>query len=780
MKDRVISVIIGLIALVSHGQMVYKGSIFNKENQPLSGVQIVSMHNVTNAVVSGIQGDFEIEILPNTKVIISHLGYKSIEIELTNDHNIIFLQEETQSLNEIVISASREQQRRREIPATVSIINQDLIKETKPIGIEQLVNQAPGVFMSTSSVSGNEQHMMAVRSPITTKALFLYLEDGIPIRPSAIFNHNALIETNQTAFDKIEILKGPSSSIYGSDAVGGSFNFVTKNPTSKFNSSLGFEVNDMGFKHYQLEIAKYISNDFGFYLGSHYAERNDGPIGHSDYEKFAITFKSVYHVNSSINWENVFDLIDYMSDTTGDLGAEDYQSKNFESDQTFTNREARSFRFRSSLNKTWSLNSKTSFNFLFRDNLLNQIPFYRIVQLRNQGQLTGAGTGEINSNKFNSVMGLIQHKIKFNANKASLILGGSIDYTKQEYIANKTNVDVDTQTGQNIAYTVNINDFILNYNAKIANYAAYLQYEISPTEKLKLTASVRFDEFQYNYDNLIESVAGVRDAKSTYNHIAPKMGVNYNPSNKLGLYANYSNGFTPPQAADLYRNGFTQVGGEIFSLKPSTYHNFEVGSYFRHNQKFQMAISLYVLKGENTLVSLRDENDVFYNTNIGSTRSVGVEYTFNYKFNPQLSISHNGSYAKHQYIDFFDQGIDYSHTRMVAAPNLLGQSVIRYSPEYFKGFSISFEHEMVGQYNTSFEGQVINTDATFSTKKYSGHNIFNLRVVFSNSKIEIWSHLLNVFDSLYATRVSYNQFRKENTYTIGNPQAFHLGLKYHF
>lgn len=193
-----------------------------------------------------------------------------------------------------------------------------------------------------------------------------------------------------------------------------------------------------------------------------------------------------------------------------------------------------------------------------------------------------------------------------------------------------------------------------------------------------------------------------------------------------------------------------------------------------------MAISLYALKGENTLVSLRDENDVFYNTNIGSTRSVGVEYTFNYKFNPQLSISHNGSYAKHQYIDFFDQGIDYSHTRMVAAPNLLGQSVIRYSPEYFKGFSISFEHEMVGQYNTSFEGQVINTDATFSTKKYSGHNIFNLRAVYSNSKIEIWSHLLNVFDSLYATRVSYNQFRKENTYTIGNSQAFHLGLKYHF
>src|SRR5690606_35537771 len=100
---------------------------------------------------------------------------------------------------------------------------QNLIKENKPIGIEQVVKQAPGVFMSTSSVSGNEQHMMAVRSPITTKALFLYLEDGIPIRPSAIFNHNALIETNQTAFDRIEILKGPASSIYGSDAVGGSF-----------------------------------------------------------------------------------------------------------------------------------------------------------------------------------------------------------------------------------------------------------------------------------------------------------------------------------------------------------------------------------------------------------------------------------------------------------------------------------------------------------------------------------------------------------------------------
>jgi hypothetical protein len=58
---------------------------------------------------------------------------------------------------------------------------------------------------------GNEQHMMAIRQPISTSAYYLYLEDGLPIRPMGIFNHNALLEINQFNVESVEVVKGPVS-----------------------------------------------------------------------------------------------------------------------------------------------------------------------------------------------------------------------------------------------------------------------------------------------------------------------------------------------------------------------------------------------------------------------------------------------------------------------------------------------------------------------------------------------------------------------------------------
>ncbi len=60
---------------------------------------------------------------------------------------------------------------------------------------------------------GNEQHQMSIRQPMTTKSLFLFLEDGIPVRTTGLFNHNALLEMNMAAVKNIEVIKGPSSSL---------------------------------------------------------------------------------------------------------------------------------------------------------------------------------------------------------------------------------------------------------------------------------------------------------------------------------------------------------------------------------------------------------------------------------------------------------------------------------------------------------------------------------------------------------------------------------------
>ncbi len=677
----------------------------------------------------------------------------------------------------IVTSASREIQKRSEVPGSISSLNAQTIKETKAFGIDQLVNQVAGVYMSTSRAASNEQHFMAVRSPISTKALFLYLEDGLQIRPTSVFNHNALLEMNDISYKRVEVLKGPASSIYGSESIGGSFNFITKNPTKELSGSVGFQTNDIGLMRYEFEVSDHTSDKLGFYLGGQHVLRQDGPIEHSDYEKTAITFKTVYDITDKTIWTTVLDLVDYRSDMTGSLSTEDYSNGNFESDQTFTERDAVAFRVRSTFNTQWNDNHKTTFNAIFRDNRMDQNPSYRIRQFRNQGQLTGFGSGEINSNQFRSYVGLIQHKMNINFANSSLIVGATADYSPQKYVAETIDVIVDPETGRNTDFNINSGDFILYYDANIFNYAGFFQYEISPLDALKVTAALRYDGFEYDYDNLIESGAGVDDAVDNFNNLTPKLGVNYNFNSRSGIYANYSQGFTPPQVSTLYRNR-----NELRGIKPSRYHNYEIGGYLASSSIIKVDAAIYLLEGENTLITLRDENDIFFNTNAGKTQSYGVEYGITWYPIKEISVTHNGSYAMHRYVEFFDGGVDYSDTDRETAPNLIGTSLITYRKNVNAdlGFSFTAEHEMVGEYNTSFEEQVDNEDGTFGTATYDGHNIFNLRATIAYKGFELWGHALNVFDELYAARASFNRFRGENSFTIGNPRAFHMGMRYNF
>ncbi|WP_298417113.1 TonB-dependent receptor [uncultured Kordia sp.] len=786
MKKILISILIGILFMChSFAQTTYKGKITDNKKNPILGATIVSIKDATKGSMSDENGDFSI-ILKNTNTVyISMMGFVQQKVTLSDSEStLIVLQESLENLKNVVISASREQQKRAEVPASVSVLTAEKIKERKAFGIDQLVNQVPGVFMSTSTAASNEQHFMATRTPISTKSLFLYLEDGLPIRPVAVFNHNALLEMNNTSFGRVEVLKGPASSIYGSESVGGSFNFMTKNPSKELSGSVGFQINDLGLTRYELEISNSPSENFGFYLGTHFIKRKDGPVDHSDYEKFALTFKTINDLSNRFQWTNAVTLVDYRSDMSGSLSEQNYSDGNYESDQTFTERDALAFRFRSTFAARWNDRQKTTFNLIFRNNQMDQNPSYRVRQFRQQGQLTGFGSGEVNSNKFKSYVGLIQHKIDFNFAKSSLIAGITADFSPQKYVGQTTNVLVNAETGQNTSFTVNANDYILNYQADIFNYAGYLQYEISPLDNLKVTAAVRFDEFKYDYDNRIEGTAGVSDTEVKYDNISPKLGVNYNFSKTLGMYANYANGFTPPQTSTLFRNSRNDdAGGTVFDLNSAFYNNYEVGGYFAIPNKLQIDVALYQLDGKDQLISLRDEVGNFIQKNTGETRSRGVELGVIYTPFNFLEFNYSGSYANHEYISFFDNGIDYSDTDMQTAPNFLANASVTYKPLENLGISLYYEH--VGKYNTSFEGQAVigedtNGNDILGTTTYAGHHIFNARVNYRYRNVEVWGHVLNLFDKLYSVRASYNTFRKENSYSIGNPRAFHFGISYSF
>ena len=135
------------------------------------------------------------------------------------------LAEEPQRIEEVVVTGAREATPLAATPAAIGRLETRALDDAKATRIDQVINALPGVHMVDL---GNEQHSMSIRQPITTNAVYQYLEDGVPIRPVGVFNHNALNEVNLTGAGEVEVIRGPASSLYGSNAVGGAVNFLTR------------------------------------------------------------------------------------------------------------------------------------------------------------------------------------------------------------------------------------------------------------------------------------------------------------------------------------------------------------------------------------------------------------------------------------------------------------------------------------------------------------------------------------------------------------------------
>ena len=110
------------------------------------------------------------------------------------------------ALGEITVTATREGQLVAETPASVGVIKEATLRQVKPTHPSEIMGQTPGVWVN---VTGGEGHQTAIRQPLSTNPVYLYLEDGIPTRSTGFFNHNALYEVNLPMAGGIEINKGP-------------------------------------------------------------------------------------------------------------------------------------------------------------------------------------------------------------------------------------------------------------------------------------------------------------------------------------------------------------------------------------------------------------------------------------------------------------------------------------------------------------------------------------------------------------------------------------------
>jgi len=747
-----------LSCTLSYSQAIYTGKVIDVvTHEPIAHAS-VQTKNTNLGTTTNNSGEFSLSVTDSVhELIISYLGYVTASQRIKSNQTpmLVALQSSNNSLQEVVISASRTAQKRSEAPIAIATISRQTMEDTKATRIDQLVNKVSGVNMVNL---GNEQHEMSIRQPMTTKSLFLYLEDGIPIRTTGLYNHNALLEMNLTAARQIEIIKGPASSLYGAEAVGGAINVITQAPPAVFTGNVSIQANNTGYKRTDIQVGNTFGK-FGLLISGYYADRHNGPVDHSDFHKAALTIRGDYAVNDKTKWVNDITYINYYSDMLGALDSAHFANKDYSTPQTFTYRKVPAIRYKSQLFHQWNSSSSTLVSVVYRDNSVQQNPSYRV---KNSATNPSLAFGEINNSSFNTYMLVAQHQQSFSFLNSKLIAGVTFDNSPSRYYSNFINIDRDSR-GYYVNYTTS--DSVLSkYKTGINNLASYIHYEAELAKGLKATAALRYDYYHYNFVNALPPSAytGAPSTKNNFKHASPKVGLTYN-YHGIGVYANYSEGFVPPQISDLY------TGVQVPYLGPQIFFNYEAGGWFSLlKNKLYADWSWYLLKGTNEIISVKNADGSTENQNAGKTKHTGIEYGITYRPVNGLSLRFSAANSKHTFIDYVEKGVAYNNNELAGGPHFIANAEVMYKPSFVKGLRLGAEWQHIGSYYMD----------NANTQKYNGYDVVNFRAGYSLQHFEVWVNAINATNVYYSTLAS--KAGSTVSYNLGDPREINVGFAYRF
>jgi len=657
------------------------------------------------------------------------------------------------NLATIIISANKLREKRTASPVAISVVSAKIIDEAKSQRIDYLLNKVSGVYMPTI---GNEQHMMAIRQPISLKGLYLFLEDGMPIRTSGLYSSNALIEINTSNIESIEVIKGPASALYGAEAIGGVVNFLSSPAPAKTLLNFSSQINNGGFKKTELQYGLPTATG-GWMVNTSYTDQKNGPVDYSDYNKKAISIRRDFKIKTKWTGYQTLNYIDYYTQMIGSVDSIHFVQKNLNSQQSFTFRKINALRFRQNLAYQWNEKNTTTINLMYRNNTMDQNPTYSIASTANPTKYKG----QVNSNHFDAYVLDLQHQWNVNKLKSKLILGGYLDVTKQNLIAHYIDIFKDTAIGKYTKYSYPaVDSLVTSYSTQINNKAIYLNFITNLSRSLHLNMALRYDDFDYLFTNQLKS--GTPSSNNHFSNWAPKIGFTYN-QNQWGGYMNYSEGFVPPQITEIYNTV------RVPYLLPQLFTNVEIGAWYQL-PKFYAEFSMYQLNGNNEIISVRQPDGVNLNQNSGSTKHIGIEYQLKYKINKQLEWHWNATNAKHNYIHTQIKGVTVDGNQMTAAPQFFSNMALYWKPSSSMHASVEWQHQAAYYMDE--------TNAT----KYPGFNSINIRAGYNFKKSECWIGILNAGNSYYSTMATKNFSVNGNSaysYYIGDPRSITLGWKWY-
>lgn len=584
-----------VISCVLNAQVI---TVMDGETSEALSSVIIKTKNGSSYITTNNNGNAEISNLKNSEgIIFSHIGYETLRKsynEIEGQNYIIKLIPTKISLDQVVVSATRWNQPMNEVPSKIINISAMDIEFQNTQTTADLLNSTNEVFIQKSQQGGGSP---MIRGFATNRLLISV--DGIRMN-TAIFrsgNLQNVISLDNFALQNVEIMFGPGSVIYGSDAIGGVMSFYTLQPQ--------FSLNDEIFVNGTAVIRNSSANN-----------ENTG------------------HFNFNLGWKNFAALTsvtfsDFGNVKMGEFGPKEYLREEYVqringNDAVFTNNDPLiqrsveysqvnlmqkfSFALNDNLKFDYGFHYSTTSNYSRYDRLLrykNGIP--RSAEWYYGPQVWMMNNLSITNNEpnalYNNLVLRLAHQ-KFEESRHDRDLNKITRFDKYEKVnALSVNLDMIKDLSDNSVLIYGLEevfndvqstgeDFDISQKksikgasrypqAKWNSIAAYLNYKNNFTGKLIFETGIRYSYFTLNADfDTTFYPFPFTTADLNEGAFSGSIGLVYNPDQSTSFNINLSSGFRSPNVDDLGKVFDSEPGSVIVpnpNLKAEFAYNLDAG-----------------------------------------------------------------------------------------------------------------------------------------------------------------------------------------------------------
>ena len=658
-------------------------------------------------------------------------------------------EEPTLTLNELVVTSTGYGEPRATHPGNISKISETDIDFTKAEQPSEILNQVPGVGIEQGS---GVEHLTAIRSPVLTGSAgagsFLYLEDGVPMRAAGFGNVNALMDAMTEVAGGIEVVRGPGSALYGSNAEHGLINVLSRAPSLTPEASLTGWLGPHGVKNLDGTASTTIQGDNNSsqgFRGSFVFNEDGGFVDNSGYGQQKGQFRYDY-TKPDTRVRATLTAVNLNQETAGYItGYEAYKDPALYK----TNPNPEAYR------DAWAVRGAVRIEHdLGNNQTIALTPYMRTNRMR--FLMHFLPTEPIETNGHWSV-GMLSNYEKTLSGGHKIIVGFDSEYTDGFVIENQTAPTLFTYvTGIHYDYTV-----------KAVVLAPYVHTVWKLDDATQLTAGMRYEFTRYDYENRTGTgVTGryYRPANRTdsFSNLTPKLGLTHKFNDEVTGFLNIARAARAPQTTDLYR---LQTGQNPDLIKSEVLDNVEVGARGEIGAA-TYEVSTYFMKKHNYAFRDSANNNI---TN-GKTKHMGIEVEMTTPLMWNFDLALAATYARHTY-DFTDvpDGI-YPGNDIDTAPRTLANVRLGYNFVDDRA-RLELEWVHVGSYKVDTAG----------LHSYAGHDLLNLRTEYNlTESFSIFGRLSNLLNTRYADRADYSDFNNQYRYFPGEDRALYAGATIRF